>query len=157
MIYPVPDKKFWIQLFTLATLFLTIKCLWIQEESLRQYKILLIYSCCLMKLIPIFDNLLIIKIHRVCVPLTDLPWHLVSSTPTTFLIIIIIIINTHTHKKGIISRLQYIQEIQISEILQHIKEIQISQVSKCSLLWIPHLFWYTHNKYWTKNKTVPAT
>lgn len=86
MIYPVPDKKFWIQLFTLATLFLTIKCLWIQEESLRQYKVLLIYSCCLMKFIPIFDNLLIIKIHRVCVPLTDLPWHLVSSTPTTFII-----------------------------------------------------------------------
>lgn len=45
-----------------------------------------------MKLIPIFGNLSIIKIRRVRVPLTDLPWHLVSSTPTTF-------ITQHTHKK----------------------------------------------------------
>jgi hypothetical protein len=64
---------------------------------------------------------------------------------------------THTQKKGTISRLEYIREIQISEILQHIQEIQISQVSKCSSLWIPLLFQYTHNKYWTKNKTSTAT
>lgn len=79
-------QNFLIPLFTLASLFLTIKCLWIQEESLRQYKILLIYTCCLMKFIPIFGNLSIIKIHRVRAPLTVLPWHLVSSTPTTVII-----------------------------------------------------------------------
>jgi len=100
-----------------------------------------------MKLIPISGNMSIIKIHRVRVRLTDLPWHLVSPTPTTFII----------QHNWTISRLEYIQEIPISEILHYIQKIQISQVSKCSSLWIPHLFRYTHNKYWTKNKTSTAT